>query len=304
MVLDADQRPSPTAGARRRSSEQRASASAHDCAGSAAARPSGRARRGALARSPREHLGAARALGVGQQRGSRPRRRTVLSASGGQPAGDARRGRPRRRRARRAGAAAASAAARAAAARSAGSAAGSPSEQARPARGGGGGARPRPRPAPRRSPRPSRRRARRCRRRSPRRAGSAARRRARPGDRRRRSGARRRGRRPGRRPAASRGSGPGAARRGRGRRRPRGRRSRPASGSRISATNWRSASPTPVRIPRPKLPSSGRAYSGTSRAIVSRISAVIASSSGSISVGDLARTGRARARIDSFLSSI
>ena len=80
--------------------------------------------------------------------------------------------------------------------------------------------------------------------------------------------------RPGRRPAASRGSGPGAARRGRGRRRPRGPTPRPPSGSRIRATNWRSASSTPVRIPPPKLPSSGRAYSGTSRAIAARISAV------------------------------
>ena len=65
----------------------------------------------------------------------------------------------------------------------------------------------------------------------------------------------------------------------------------------------RSASPTPVRMPRPKLPSSGRAYSGTSRAIVARISAVIASSSGSISVGDPRRRGRARARCRQFLSS-
>ena len=79
-----------------------------------------------------------------------------------------------------------------------------------------------------------------------------------------RSAARRLGRRPGRRPAGSRGCGPGAARRGRARRRPRARRRGRASGSRISATNWRRASSTPVRMPRPKLPSSGRAYSGTS----------------------------------------
>jgi len=75
---------------------------------------------------------------------------------------------------------------------------------------------------------------------------------------------------------------------------------RPASGSRIRATNWLSASPTPRRIPRPKAPSSGRAYSGTSAAIVSRISAVIASSSGSTK----SATDASRPRQGSFVAEL
>ena len=77
---------------------------------------------------------------------------------------------------------------------------------------------------------------------------------------------------------------------------------RPASGSRIRATNWRSASLTPVRIAAPKAPSSGRAYSGTSRAIVARISSVTSGSSGSITSASSA--GRPRhGSCGRFLSS-
>ncbi len=68
----------------------------------------------------------------------------------------------------------------------------------------------------------------------------------------------------------------------------------PASGSRTSETNCRSASVTPVRSATPKAPSSGRAYSGTSSAIVVRISSVAAGSSGSIasaSAGERPRQG-------------
>ena len=81
-------------------------------------------------------------------------------------------------------------------------------------------------------------------------------------------------RRPGRPTAASRACGPGAARPAPARRRPRPG-PRAPDGLRISSTNWRSASVTPVRTPRPNRPSSGRAYSGTSRAIVARISSVM-----------------------------
>jgi hypothetical protein len=68
--------------------------------------------------------------------------------------------------------------------------------------------------------------------------------------------------------------------------------SRSPEGLRINSTNWRSASVTPVRTPWPKAPSSGRAYSGTSREIVARISSVIASSSGSITSATLGGSPR------------
>ena len=125
----------------------------------------------------------------------------------------------------------------------------------------GARARPRGASAPRRSPRPSRRRAGRCRRRSTRPGGSGPARRGRPPRPSRRAAARRPGRPRGRRTGARRACAPRAARRARGPRRPRVPGPRPRSGSRISATNWRSASVTPVRTPCPKLPSSGRAYS-------------------------------------------
>ena len=51
----------------------------------------------------------------------------------------------------------------------------------------------------------------------------------------------------------------------------------------------------------PEAPSSGRAYSGTSRAIAARISSVTAPSAGSISVGRARREGRARARWSAVL---
>jgi hypothetical protein len=62
---------------------------------------------------------------------------------------------------------------------------------------------------------------------------------------------------------------------------------RAPAGERISPRNWRSASVTPVRTPRPNEPSNGRAYAGTSPAMVAMISSVIASSSGSITSATL-----------------
>jgi hypothetical protein len=47
-----------------------------------------------------------------------------------------------------------------------------------------------------------------------------------------------------------------------------------------------------VRIPAPNEPSSGRAYSGTSAAIVARISSVAAGSSGSIASASSAGSSR------------
>ncbi len=150
--------------------------------------------------------------------------------------------------------------------------------------GPAGGARARPPggSGPRRSPRPSPPRAGRCRRTRTRPGARAWAGPPRPRSRPRRTRATPPGRPRGRRTGARRGRGPRAARRAPERQVHLAARGRPRSGSRIRATNSRRASVTPVRTPCPKAPSSGRAYSGTSRAMAARISSVAAPRAGSI----------------------
>ena len=81
--------------------------------------------------------------------------------------------------------------------------------------------------------------------------------------------------------------------------RARGRRPGRGSGRRTGAA----PRSTPVRMPRPKLPSSGRAYSGTSRAIASRISLGDRGSSGSIRSATSAGRPRQGSESSWFLSS-
>ena len=92
-----------------------------------------------------------------------------------------------------------------------------------------------------------------------------------------------------------------AARRGRARRRPRGPARGRASGSRIRATNWRSASLDPGPDAAAEAPSSGRAYSGTSRAIVREDLLGDRAELGLDQLGDRRSAGRARARRRRFV---